>query len=128
MPQTKRPVAQVFPPGDFIREELEARGWTQGQLARIIGRPVQAVNAIVNGKKEITPGTAIALGAAFGTSAMFWLNLETTYRLAHAEPADPSIAVRARQTPSTIQPSRRKRKKTKATPEVDRRLRRSRRR
>jgi HTH-type transcriptional regulator/antitoxin HigA len=97
MAQTKRPVAQVFPPGDFIREELEARGWTQGQLARIIGRPVQAVNAIVNGKKEITPGTAVALGAAFGTSAEFWLNLETAYRLAQAGPADPSIAARARQ-------------------------------
>jgi hypothetical protein len=65
---------------------------------------------------EITPGTAIVLGAVFGTSAIFWLNLETTYRLAHAAPA---IAVRARQAPSTIQSFRRKRKKTEATPEVD---------
>ncbi len=97
MSGAKRPVAQVFPPGDFIREELEARGWTQGQLARIIGRPVQAVNAIVNAKKEITPVTAVALGAAFGTSAELWLNLETAYRLALAGPADPSIAARARQ-------------------------------
>ncbi len=97
MSQEKRPVAQVFPPGDFIREELEARGWTQDHLARIIDRPVQAVNAIINAKKEITPATAIALGAAFGTSAKFWLNLETAYRLAQAAPADPSIAARARQ-------------------------------
>ena len=79
---SKRSVARVFPPGDFIREELEARGWTQRDLAEILGRPVQAVNAIVNGKKEITPETAIALGAAFQTSPEFWLNLESAYRLA----------------------------------------------
>ena len=101
MSRAKRPVAQVFPPGDFIREELEARGWTQGHLARIIGRPVQAINAIVNAKKEITPATAVALGAAFGTSAEFWLNLEIAYRLAQAGPADPAIAARARQALTT---------------------------
>jgi HTH-type transcriptional regulator / antitoxin HigA len=119
MPQTKRSAASVFPPGDFIREELETRGWTQSQLAQILGRPTQAVNAIVNGKKEITTSTAVALGAAFGTSAAFWLNLETAYRLAQAGPADPSIAVRARQALSTTWPFRRKRKKTKAKLEAN---------
>ena len=61
MSRPKRSVARVFPPGDFIREELEARGWTQRDLAEILGRPIQAVNSIVNGKKEITPETAVAL-------------------------------------------------------------------
>jgi HTH-type transcriptional regulator/antitoxin HigA len=87
----------VFPAGDFIREELEARGWTQRDLAEIVGRPVQVINAIVNAKKEITPETAIALGAAFGTSPEFWLNLESAYRLARIGPTDPAIAARARQ-------------------------------
>ena len=64
----KRSVAQVFPPGDFIREELDARGWTQRDLAEILGRPTQAINAIINAKKEVTPETAVALGAALGTS------------------------------------------------------------
>jgi HTH-type transcriptional regulator/antitoxin HigA len=94
MSRTKPPVAQVFPPGDFIRGELESRGWTQGDLARFIGRPLQAVNAIVNAKKEITPETAVALGAAFGTSAEVWLRLETTYRLAQAGAPDPAIKSR----------------------------------
>ncbi len=115
MPQTKRS-ATVFPPGDFIREELEARGWTQSQLARILGRPTQTVNLIINGKKEITTSTAVALGAALGTSPAFWLNLETAYRLAQAGPADPSIAARARQAQSTTWPFRGKRKKNKAKP------------
>jgi HTH-type transcriptional regulator/antitoxin HigA len=98
--RAKRP-AQAFPPGDFIREELEARGWTQRDLAEILGRPVQAVSAIVNGKRVVTPETAVALGAAFDTSPDFWLNLESAYRLAKVGPADPSIGIRARQWSKT---------------------------
>jgi HTH-type transcriptional regulator/antitoxin HigA len=89
--------AEVFPPGDFIREELEARHWTQGDLAAVLGRPVSAVNEIINGKKRITAETAKAIGAAFGTSAQVWMNLENTYRLAKAGPPDPAIARRAKQ-------------------------------
>ena len=95
MTQARRQPAEVFPPGDFIAEELEARGWTQGDLARILGRPLQAVNAIIRGKKAITPETAVGLGAAFGTSAEIWLNMENSYRLHRAGPADPDIAERA---------------------------------
>ena len=94
MTQARRRPAEVFPPGDFIAEELEARGWTQGDLARI-GRPLQAVNAIIRGKKAITPETAVGLGAAFGTSAEIWLNMENSDRLQRAGPADPDIAERA---------------------------------
>jgi HTH-type transcriptional regulator / antitoxin HigA len=90
-----RPVAQVFPPGEFIREELEARGWTQRDLAEVLGRPLQTVNAIINGKKEITPRMAVELAAAFGTSPELWMNWETAYRLALAGPPDPAITARA---------------------------------
>ena len=73
--------AEAFPPGDLLRDELAERGWAEGEFAEIIGRPVQAVSEILNGKKEITPATAVAIGAALGTSAELWLNLEATYRL-----------------------------------------------
>ena len=86
---------KVHPPGDTIREELEARGWSQVLLADILGRPLQTVNAIINGKKEITPQSAAELGAAFGTSAAFWANLETAYRLSLVREVDPGIAERA---------------------------------
>ena len=43
--------AEAFPPGDYLREELEARGKTQADLARVLGRPLQTVNQIVNGHK-----------------------------------------------------------------------------
>jgi len=56
--------------------ELEARGWTQKDLARIMERPPQAINEIVKGTKQITPETALVLAETFGTSAEFWTNLE----------------------------------------------------
>ncbi len=88
--------AEVFPPGDFLREELEARGWSQIEFAEILGRPVRLVNEIIAGKKRITPETAKELAAALGTSPDIWLNLETAYRLGQAEPASSRIARRAK--------------------------------
>jgi HTH-type transcriptional regulator/antitoxin HigA len=87
--------AEVFPPGAFIQEELEARGWSQRDLAEVLGRPLQAVNAIVDGRKQIMPRTARELEAALGPSAEFWLNLEVGYRLHQEEMPDPTIARRA---------------------------------
>jgi HTH-type transcriptional regulator/antitoxin HigA len=95
MSHSNRPVAEAFPPGAFIREELAARGWSQRDLAEVLGRPFQAVNAIVNGRKQITPRTARELEAAFGPTAAFWLNLEMAYRLQHEGLPDPAIARRA---------------------------------
>lgn len=87
--------AEAFPPGEYLRDELEERGWSQVEFAQILGRPVRTVNQILNGKRAITPETAKELSAALGTSAEFWLNLETAYRLKLAEPASARIARRA---------------------------------
>jgi HTH-type transcriptional regulator/antitoxin HigA len=88
--------AEVFPPGDFIRDELDARGWTQGDLAQIMGRPLQLVNELVSGKKQITPETALGLAKAFGDDdALYWMNLENIYRLSRAKPVDEAVSRRA---------------------------------
>jgi HTH-type transcriptional regulator/antitoxin HigA len=87
--------AQMFPPGDFIREELEARGWSQGDFAAVLKRPLQAVNEIINGKKRITAETAKEIAAALGTSPEVWLNLENSYRLSLVDDPDPGISRRA---------------------------------
>ena len=80
------------PPGKWVEDELEERGWTQADLAEIIGRPAQLISEIVSGKRGITPETAMGLADAFGTSPELWMNLETRYQLAksHAE-AGPAI-------------------------------------
>ena len=93
---SNRTPAEVFPAGEFIRDELEERGWTQSDLAKITGRPLSAINLIITGRKAITPETATELGSAFGTSAEFWLNLETAYRLSKVTATDETIRHRAR--------------------------------
>lgn len=93
----ERKPAEVFPPGEFIRDELEERGWTQSDLAKIMGRPLPVLNLIISGRKSVTPETAIGLASAFGTSPEFWLNLETAFQLSKVSSQDrESIVERAR--------------------------------
>jgi HTH-type transcriptional regulator/antitoxin HigA len=73
--------AILLGPGPRISQELEDRGWSQKDLAEVLGRPLQAINEIVNKSKQVTPETAIQLAHAFGTSPEFWANLEALYRV-----------------------------------------------
>lgn len=62
-------------PGQMLLEEfLKPLGMTQAELAERIRVPYVRVNEIVNGKRRITPSTALRLSKAFGTSPEFWLN------------------------------------------------------
>lgn len=90
--------ARVFPPGEILRDELEARGWTQRDLARVLGRPAQVVSEIISGRKQITPQTSRELGEALGTSPGFWHRLESDYqqRLSARRSSDDAIARRSR--------------------------------
>lgn len=76
IPQSARAVA----PGEIIEMELEARDLTQRDLAKIMGRPPQAISEIICGLKQITSETALELAKAFGTSAEIWTNLESNLR------------------------------------------------
>jgi len=77
---TKGP-ARAVPPGQLIQRELDAHGWTQNDLAEVMGRPAQAISEIITGKKQITAETAIELGEAFGVDAAFWSTLQSNYNL-----------------------------------------------
>ena len=87
---------QVVTPGEILREELEARGWTQVELAEILGKPVQSVNEILGGKKAITPETALGLAEALGTSAELWVNLQANYELARVRASSVNGPVKER--------------------------------
>lgn len=91
-----RQMAEVFPPGDIIKEELEARGWTQTDLAEIIGKSARLVNEVIAGKRALTPDTARTLADAFGTSAQFWMNLESAYQLSKLKTDASPVARRAK--------------------------------
>lgn len=89
--------AVAFPPGDYVKEALEARGWTQDEFAEIIGRSPNFVGQLVNGAKAITPRTARELAAALETSPILWLNLDAAYRLHHSQdPISTRISRQAR--------------------------------
>jgi len=93
---SERIPAEVFPPGEFLADELEERGWTQTEFAEIIRRPVKTVNEIITGRKAVTPETAREFAAALGTSPQYWLNLESAYQLWKTAPS-PSAAIITRE-------------------------------
>ena len=93
---SNRTPVEVFPPGEFIREELEERGWTQGDLADILGRPLNRINEIISGKRSVTPETAKGLADAFGTSPELWVNLENAFQLSRVKKPDESVTRRAK--------------------------------
>lgn len=92
---TRTHATPVDHPGSFILEELDARGWAQVDLAYILGILPQALSPILNGKRDITPDMAVALGDAFDMPAEFFANLQKLYDLQHAKPVDPGVKVRA---------------------------------
>lgn len=92
----ERQIAEVFPPGEFIKEELDARGWNQVELAEIMGCRPSDVNGLITGRRPVTPELAKALSNAFGSSPQLWMNLESAYKLHKAKDPDDAIARRAR--------------------------------
>lgn len=77
---------QPIHPGEMLREEfLTPMHITQQELARAINVPFQRINEVVNGKRGITPATALRLSRFFGNSAGFWMNLQQRWDLYRAQ-------------------------------------------
>jgi antitoxin HigA-1 len=76
-------------PGEMLIEEfLNPMGLTQRELAEAIGVPYQRVNEIVNGRRGITPSTALRPAQYFGMSTEFWINGQMRWDLYHARKAE----------------------------------------
>jgi addiction module HigA family antidote len=73
-------------PGAILGDELKALGVSPTELARQINVPPNRLSQIVSGKRAITGDTALRLGHWFGTSAQFWLNLQSAFELEVAAP------------------------------------------
>jgi addiction module HigA family antidote len=73
-------------PGEMLLMEfLKPMGLTQRELAAAIHVPYRRVNEIVNGRRGVTPATALRLAKFFGMSADFWLDLQQRWDLYHAQ-------------------------------------------
>jgi addiction module HigA family antidote len=72
----------------LLEEFLNPMGISQRDLANGIHVPYQRINEIVNGRRGVTPSTALRLAKYFGTSAGFWMNLQLRWDLYHAQKSE----------------------------------------
>jgi addiction module HigA family antidote len=72
-------------PGRVLKRELAARELSANKLALSLHVPSGRITSILNGKRAITPETALRLGRYFGNSGQFWMNLQTRYDLIKTE-------------------------------------------
>jgi antitoxin HigA-1 len=72
-------------PGEHLAAELNELGMSAAELARKLDVPTNRITGILNGQRAVTGDTALRLAHFFGTSAEFWLNLQSLYELRLAE-------------------------------------------
>ena len=72
-------------PGEHLAEELKELGMSAAELARQLDVPTNRITQILNGRRAITGDTALRLAHFFGTTAEFWLNLQSLYEIRLAE-------------------------------------------
>ena len=82
IPEKRKPTH----PGEMLLEEfLKPKKMTQIRLAELMKVPVQRINTLICGKRNVTPETAILLSRVFNNTPAFWMNLQMTYDLYVAE-------------------------------------------
>ncbi len=72
-------------PGEILADELQEIGVTPTELSRQINVPANRITQIIHGRRGITGDTALRLGHWFGTSAQFWLNLQSAHDIRVAQ-------------------------------------------
>lgn len=75
------PKHRPLTPGDHLRDIIEERGVTQQNFAETLGITRRRLNEVLNGRRGITPDTALRLGRVLGTSAELWLRLQSQLEL-----------------------------------------------
>jgi antitoxin HigA-1 len=78
------PVTAIHP-GEHLAEELSELGMSAAELARQLEVPTNRITEILNGRRAITGDTALRLAHFFGTTAEFWLNLQSLYEIRLAQ-------------------------------------------
>lgn len=88
--------SMLIHPGEMLKDEIEARGITQKDLAKRMGVSYTVFNEILNGKRPITTEYALLLEAALGIDAGVWLRLQADYNMQEAK-SDKSFIARLEQ-------------------------------
>ena len=88
-------------PCEVLADDLEALDMSAAELSRRLNVPTNRVTEILNGQRAITADTALRLAHFFGTSAQFWLNLQSLYELRRAEE---QVGMAIRRLPTLARP------------------------
>lgn len=89
------PGKKVFAIGKFIKDELHTRGWTQADLAYVIGRNASEISTLMAGRRQLSPELAQELGVVFGNGAEHWLAIDNAYRLSQVDYVDQAVILRS---------------------------------
>jgi len=81
MPANEMIAGDVFVPGEYIYDEMQARGMKQVELAVKLGLSKSEVSLIIHGKRSITVPIAVKLEQIFDIDAEFWMNLQIKYEI-----------------------------------------------
>jgi HTH-type transcriptional regulator/antitoxin HigA len=91
----EKPAQKVFPVGKHIKNELIARGWTQSDLAYVMGRKATEISSLMVGRRQLSPELAQELGVVLGKGAEYWLSIDTSYRLSQTDYVDQAVILRS---------------------------------
>src|SRR5438876_5105697 len=86
---------RVFPIGKYIKDELLTRGWTQADLAYVMGRKATEISSLMVGRRQLSPELAQELGVVLGRGAEYWLGIDTAYRLSQTDYVDQEVVLRS---------------------------------
>jgi HTH-type transcriptional regulator / antitoxin HigA len=86
---------KVFPVSKYIKDELLTRGWTQADLAYVMGRKGSEISTLLNGRRQLSPELAQELAVVLGRSAEDWLGIDNAYRLSQTDYVDQAIVLRS---------------------------------
>lgn len=88
------PMKRPAHPGQLLRDDLEALGWTVAEAAKALGVTRQQLYRVINGTSAVTPDMALRLEKGIGTTADTWLRLQTAFDLAEARLRASTLKVR----------------------------------
>ena len=86
---------KVFPVSKYIKDELVSRGWTQADLAYVMGRTGSEISSLMVGRRQLSPELAQELGVVLGGGAEHWLRIDNAYRLSQTDYVDEAVVLRS---------------------------------
>jgi len=86
---------KVFPVAKYIKDELLTRGWTQADLAYVMGRRASEISSLIVGRRQLSPELAQELGVVLGRGAEYWLGIDSAFRLSQTDYVDQGVVLRS---------------------------------